>query len=179
MVMSRRIEPVTADRFMAERPDDGRRHELIDGMEIVTPAPVPRHQVAVTRLLRLLDAAAPPGLQVLTAPVDWRVSDDTVVEPDVLVVDADDLDGAFLTRTPRLVVEVASPSTAMYDRNLKRALYERAGVPAYWLLDPEVPRLTVLELEGGALVERVTLSGAESAELSMPFPLTMPPANLV
>jgi Uma2 family endonuclease len=179
MVMSRRIEPVTADRFMAERPDDGRRHELIDGMEIVTPAPIPRHQVAVRRLTVLLDSVVPAGLEVLFAPVDWRVDADTVVEPDVLVVDAEDLDGAFLTRTPHLVVEVASPSTALYDRNLKRALYERAGVPAYWLLEPDVPRLTVLEREGGVLVERATLSGAESADLTLPFPVTVSPASLV
>ena len=179
MVISSRIEPVTADRFMAERPDDGRRHELIDGMEIVTPAPIPRHQVAARQLTLLLDRAVPAGLEVLFAPVDWRVDEETVVEPDVLVVDAGDLDGAFLTRTPYLVVEIASPSTAMLDRNLKRALYERAGVPAYWLLDLDGPMLTVLELEGGVLVERVSLTGEESAELALPFPVTVSPAKLV
>jgi Uma2 family endonuclease len=173
-----RLEPLTADRLMAERPDDGPRHELIDGTEIVTPTPTPRHQAALTELVMLLHQS-PPGMELLPAPVDWRVDEWTVVEPDLLIVDAEDLDGAFLTRTPYLVMEVASPSTAMYDRELKRALYERAGVPAYWLLDPAVPRLTVLELEGGALVERVTLSGAEAAELTLPFPVTVSPAALV
>jgi Uma2 family endonuclease len=179
MAMPRRsLEPMTADRFMAERPDDGRRHELIDGTEIVTPAPVPRHQVAVVRLIELLHTAAPPGLEVLTTGVDWRVNDTTVVQPDVLVVDAADLDGSFLTRTPHLVIEVSSPSTAMADRTIKWALYERAGVPSYWLFEPEVPRLMVLERDGAHLVERMTLIGDEPAELTLPFPLTVSPAKL-
>jgi Uma2 family endonuclease len=180
MAMSLRAsEPLTADRLMAERPDDGRRHELIDGTELVTPAAAPRHQLAVTQLILLLSAAASAGLRVLAAPVDWRVNEATVVQPDVLVVDEDDLDGSFLTRTPRLVVEVASPSTALADRTIKRAACEAAEVPAYWLLEPDVPRLLVLERDGDRLVERHTLTDQESAELTLPFPMTVSPARLV
>src|SRR3712207_9423725 len=104
MAMPRRsLEPLTAERFMAERPDDGRRHELIDGTEIVTPAPTPRHQVAAFKLARLLDEAEPPGLAVVMAPVDWRVDNTTVVQTAVLVGDAAGPGGKFLTRTPHLV----------------------------------------------------------------------------
>jgi len=163
---------------MAERPDDGRHHELIDGTEIVTPTPAPGHQSAAFALARLLDDAKPPGLAVLMAPVDWRVDGTTVVQPDVLVVDEADLDGKFLARTPHLVVEVTSPSTAMADRTIKWALYERAGVPAYWLFEPEVPRLMVLERDGAHLVELMTLTGDEQAELAAPFALTVSPAKL-
>jgi Uma2 family endonuclease len=171
--------PLTADRLMAERPDDGRRHELIDGTELVTPMPTPRHQVVVTRVLGILHDALPEGLSVLVAPVDWRVDDMTVLVPDLVVVEDADLEGAFLTRPPRLVVEVASPATVMADRTIKRAAYEAAGVPAYWLVDPDVPSVVVLERDGQHLLERLSLAGDDRVELAVPFPLTLSPAWLV
>jgi Uma2 family endonuclease len=90
-----------------------------------------------------------------------------------------DLEGAFLTRPPRLVVEVASPATAMADRTIKRAAYEAAGVPAYWLVDPDVPSVVVLERDGRHLLERLSLAGDDRAELAVPYPLTLSPAWLV
>src|SRR6185312_12513444 len=50
-------------------PDDGHRYELIDGVLVVTPAPVPLHQRAVLRLAMILEEATPPGHELFVAPL--------------------------------------------------------------------------------------------------------------
>jgi Uma2 family endonuclease len=174
-------DPSKVDRFLADRPLDGRRHELIDGTEVKSPALPEPHQAAMERLAELLRAAAPAGLATRTGGVDWGVTGSTVVGPHLLVVDEQDLhlEGTFVRAVPRLVVEGVTPYTAMATRTIKWALYERSGVPAYWLFEPDVPRLMVLEREGDDLVERVTLTGEESADLTLPFPVTVSPAKLL
>ncbi len=67
-------------------PDDGLQYELIDGILVVSPAPVPRHQRVVVRLLVQLDLACPPELEVLVSPIDFRPDKTTSVQPDVVVV---------------------------------------------------------------------------------------------
>ncbi|MGH9083535.1 MAG: Uma2 family endonuclease, partial [Acidimicrobiales bacterium] len=80
---------------------------------------------------------------------------------------------------PLLVVEIASTSTAVTDRTLKRAVYEEAGVPSYWLVDPVEPSLTVLELGGGAYREVATVRQDESFGATLPFPVSIMPSVLV
>jgi Uma2 family endonuclease len=170
--------PFTEDD-LADRPDDGHRYELIDGVLIVTPAPNIPHQRVVTRLLVLLDGACQPGQEVFSAPLDVRLSHFTVLQPDVLVARQDDLTTARLEAAPLLAVEVLSPSTRRIDLGTKRLAFEAAGVPAYWLVDPDVPSLTVLELEDGSYVDRATVAGNEEFHATVPFPVTVVPARLV
>ena len=103
----------------------------------------------------------------------------TVLEPDVLVARTADLTPARLEGPPLLAVEVLSPSTRRIDLGTKRLAYEAAGVPAYWLVDPEVPSLTVLELDAGRYVERATVTGEEAFEATFPFAVTVVPARLL
>ena len=70
-------------------PDDGLRYELLDGTLIVSPAPVPRHQRAIVRLVLLLSAACPADHEVFVAPLDWQPDRRTSLEPDLLVVRKD------------------------------------------------------------------------------------------
>ena len=170
--------PLTEDD-LAAMPDDGHRYEILDGVLLVTPAPNLTHQRCVRSLLVVLHGARQPGHEVLTAPFDVRLSRITVVEPDVLVARRSDLTPARLEGPPILAVEVLSPSTRRIDTSLKRLAYEAAGVPAYWLVDPDVPSLTVLELEDGSYVERATVAGSESFAATMPFPVTVVPARLI
>jgi Uma2 family endonuclease len=164
-------EPYTYADLQA-MPDDHYRRELIDGQLLVTPSPASPHQRAISRLLVLLDAATPDDLEVLVAPMDWKLSETTVVEPDVLVTHADDVGGPYLTQTPVLVVEVLSPSTRITDLNNKKALYERAGVPRYWVVDPEVPGLDVFALEGGRYLHLGRWGGEQVYADSCPASLT-------
>lgn len=66
-------------------PDDGWRYELIDGVLIVSPAPRLVHQRVVAGMYRALHAACPPGLEVLFAPLDVVLAEDTKLQPDILV----------------------------------------------------------------------------------------------
>ena len=128
--------PLSYDDLQA-MPDDGHRYELVDGVLIVTPAPRVSHQRAVARLIVLLAGAAGDEHDVLPAPFDYKVSDLTVLQPDLLVARRTDLGAERLERTPLLVVEVQSPSTRRIDLGTKRLAFEGAGVPWYWLIDPE------------------------------------------
>jgi Uma2 family endonuclease len=121
-------------------PDDGRRYELVSGELVVTPAPRGLHQVAVTELFRLLDPwVRSTGVgHLLLSPADVSLGEDEMLQPDLFV---------YRTATGRqlrnwgditdllLVVEISSPSTARYDRTLKRLRYQRAAVPEYWVVD--------------------------------------------
>jgi Uma2 family endonuclease len=122
-------------------PDDGRRYEVVHGELLVTPAPRAWHQEITKRLLVTLEwyLSRQPVGHVLAAPADISWTDDTLVQPDVFVVDRREARTLDWTRmkTLLLAVEVLSPSTARADRFTKRRLYQEMGVPAYWIVDPE------------------------------------------
>src|SRR5699024_2011909 len=139
---------------MDAMPDDGHRYELIDGSLVVTPAPTPRHQRAVARLLVVLHSTCPDNLDVLTAPLDEALASDTVVQPDLLVAPRTAFTERDLPTAPLLAVEVLSPSTRNVDLALKHARYAEAGCPTYWIVDPDIPSLTVFELAHGQYTER-------------------------
>jgi len=160
-------------------PEDGRRHELIDGALIVTPAPSPRHQRAVARLLILLTEACPQDLEVMPAPLDVVLAQDTVVEPDLLVAPRSAFTDRDLPGPPLLAVEVLSPTTRHLDLQLKRARYEAAGCPSYWVVDPNVPSLTVWRLEAGEYGEPVHVEGDGTVRLDHPFPVALCPEDLI
>lgn len=170
--------PLTEDD-LAAMPEDGHRYELVDGALIVTPSPNLGHQRCVVSLLVLLHGARHPEHEVLVAPFDVRLSRTTVLVPDVLVARRTDLTPARLETAPLLVVEVRSPSTRLYDLGTKRLVYEAAGVPAYWLLDPDAPSLTVLHLDEGRYVEHAVVTGDEPYHAIFPFLVTVVPAHLV
>jgi Uma2 family endonuclease len=170
---------VLTEDDLATMPDDGHRYELLDGTLLVTPAPNLNHQRCVGSLYALLRNARQSGHTVLVAPLDVRLSHITVLEPDVLVARRADLTPARLEGPPLLAVEVLSPSTRRIDLGSKRLAYEAAGVPAYWLVDPEVPSLTVLELDAGRYVERATVTGDEAFHATVPFAVTVVPARLL
>jgi Uma2 family endonuclease len=126
-------------------PDDGSRHEVIGGELFVTPAPSWIHQRAVGELFRILM----PYLEqhatgdAIIAPADVLFGPRDMVEPDLFVVP---LVGGRAPRTWEevgrllLAVEVLSPSTLRSDRGDKRALYQRKGVPEYWIVDLDARR---------------------------------------
>jgi Uma2 family endonuclease len=130
----------TADMVRA-LPDDGNRYELVHGELLVTPAPRAIHQRIAIRLAVALSGYLESHRvgEVLLSPADISWTDDTLVQPDVFVVElaeARTLDWARM-KTLLLAVEVLSPSTARADRFSKRRLYQEVGVPTYWIVDPE------------------------------------------
>ena len=129
-------------------PDDGHRYELIDGILLVSPSPSHRHQRAAARLFTVLQAAITDdhSLEVLFAPFDVVLGDDTIVQPDLLIARAADFTAHDLPVPPLLAVEVLSPSSRRIDRLLKHGRYAAAGVQHYWVVDPDGPSLTAWAL---------------------------------
>ena len=138
---------------LAALPDDKVIREIIDGELMVTPAPTTRHQRAVMNLSLILGAYRNAhGGDVFAAPTDVFLADDNVVEPDLLFVRADHLDGVelpFVNGPPDLVVEISSPSTRRIDIGRKRALYARFEIPEYWFVDLDAERVELYRLEAG------------------------------
>ncbi|MDB4874454.1 MAG: hypothetical protein JWM41_900 [Gemmatimonadetes bacterium] len=125
-------------------PDDGNRYEILDGELFVTPSPSDVHQFVVGALLARLRAYMRAGNvgRALNSPSDVRGEDRkrNRVQPDVFVIRL--IDGKrptypFDLADVLLAVEVKSPSTAIYDSQTKRRLYLGAGIPEYWIVDPE------------------------------------------
>jgi Uma2 family endonuclease len=171
--------PLTADD-LESMPDDGHRYELIDGALIVTPAPARRHQRVVGELHLLLRGGCPADLEVLLAPFDVRLADDTVLQPDLLVTRRSDTTERNLPKAPLLAIEVLGPSTRLIDLDLKRARYEAARCASYWVVDPDLPSIVVWELgPDGQYVERTRLEGAESWPATTPFDVTLSPDALI
>ena len=146
---------------LAATPDDHLRRELIDGELYVTPAPNLRHQRVVARITAaLLAHAEAQGGEVWPAPTDVVFAADTVVEPDVVFVEArrEHLlgDDRFVDIVPDLVVEVSSPGTRRLDLIAKRDLYERQRVDEYWFVDLEADRIDVHRLDTAGRYGRPT-----------------------
>jgi len=132
-------------------PDDGLIHELLDGVLVVSPSPVPVHQRVVLRLARQLgDYFEGNRLgELFVAPLDVILGPHDVLEPDLLVV----TDPALTTHRaiegpPALVVEVLSPSSASRDRVAKAQRYAVGGVSHYWIVDIDRRLVECLRLEG-------------------------------
>lgn len=153
-------------------PDDGRRHEIIDGVHYVSPSPNTDHQ-KVSRHIQfsLYEQIELAGLgQVYDAPMDLELTPTDVVQPDLIVVLAENSDMILPSRlrgVPDLVVEILSPSTKDIDRTLKRSLYEAQGVPEYWIIDVEERTVTRYHRDddryrdGEVFRETITFAGAE------------------
>lgn len=131
---------------MRALPDDGNRYEVIDGEPYMTPAPRPLHQWVLMRLAgMLLDYVTTNRLGIVVpAPADIEFADDTLVQPDISVIPVaagefpvswSDVDRLLLA------VEILSPSTADYDRGVKRRLYQRQQVGEYWIVDSDARRI--------------------------------------
>jgi Uma2 family endonuclease len=175
-------EAFTRD-YLETTPDDGRRYELVDGTLIVSAAPGLVHQRAAFTLARLLDDACPDDVEVLIGPFAVALAKDTEIQPDIVVGRRRDVAEREIV-TPLLVVEVLSPSTRMYDTHVKRERFERAGTPSFWVVDPvarpDEAALVVWELnENGRYREVAKATGDESFEATLPFPVTVVPADLV
>jgi Uma2 family endonuclease len=136
---------------------EGDRVELIDGVVYVTPAPKPSHQFIAQNLNSLLDRHIRAGNlgRLATAPLDVRLSDHDVVQPDLLFIARERLSivgEAVIEGAPDLVAEILSPGTRERDLGVKRDLYARAGVREYWLIDPSEQTIDVLALAGSTYV---------------------------
>ena len=138
------------------------RYEVVDGELLVTPAPRTWHQVIVQRLdfalMRYLDSE--PVAHGFAAPADISWGPQKLVQPDLFVIPLEE------ARTPEwadvrhllLAIEVLSPGSVRADRVVKRLLYQREGVPLYWVVDADAHAIEVWTPEAREpRIERETL----------------------
>jgi Uma2 family endonuclease len=167
-------------------PDDGKRHELIDGEHYVTPSPNIRHQQILMNLLLLIGRwlEEHPVGRLFPAPLDVVFSPFDVVEPDILylsndraaqVITPQNLQGA-----PELVIEIGSRGTRKRDETIKRRLYETRGVTEYWFVDPEIEVVRVYRREDDGFARPTELSREVGDVLSTDLlpGLTLPLASV-
>jgi len=131
-------------------PED-KRYEILDGELYVVPAPNVRHQTLLGQLFSILDRHARENRlgKVLLAPCDVILSDENIVQPDILFVSDARLGiigEANISGAPDLVVEILSPGTRNRDLEIKQKIYAAFGVREYWIVDPEVETIDVLVL---------------------------------
>ena len=151
-------------------PDDGKRHELIDGEHYVTPSPNRKHQKVSGNIHLLIGnwLEEHPIGQVFYAPFDVVFSQFDVVEPDLLYMSnersVEVLTQANVQGAPELVVEIGSKGTRKRDETIKRRLYERSGVSEYWVVDPEIDVVRVYRLGTNGFERPIELR-AEAGDL--------------
>jgi Uma2 family endonuclease len=168
--MATRIVLTYAD--LVAMPSDGKRYELHEGEIYMTAAPRPRHQQVVANLHLILAAHVRRlGLgEIFLSPIDVILADVTVVEPDLVYLEAARL-GRVSDRgiegPPTLVIEVLSPTTAAADRGVKLQLAAKYGVPHYWIVDPDARIIETYRLVGPAY--------EPGPRLDVPTPVALPP----
>ena len=130
--------------------------ELTDGYLEILPMPSRGHQRILAFLYSAFHAFLRPlGGEALFAPLRLRIRPGKFREPDLLLVrDARDArSGDRFWTGADVVVEVVSPDRPERDLVHKRDDYAEAGIPEYWIVDPEMETVTVLKLEDGGYVE--------------------------
>ncbi|HAS83573.1 MAG TPA: Uma2 family endonuclease [Verrucomicrobia bacterium] len=137
-------------------PDD-ERWEIVGGEAFdMSSAPLTRHQLIVGELTGQMYAHFKGHrCRVWPAPVDVKLSEEDIVQPDLLVVcDPAQIQRTYIEGAPALVIEVLSEASLFHDRVRKMGLYARSGVREYWLVTPYPHLIEVYELAGDAYTLR-------------------------
>jgi Uma2 family endonuclease len=140
--------------------DEHERCELVDGEVFMLAAPSMEHQRVLMELAyRIRDFLNGKPCKVFPAPFAVRLnpladnSDDTVLEPDIVVVcDPSKLDKKGCNGAPDLVMAISSGSTARCDKVEKFRRYQAAGVREYWIVDPDSKTVQACVLENGRYI---------------------------
>ena len=124
--------------------------ELIEGMPMaMTPSPIIKHQAIATKIsYELVKSIGNCEKCLVLAEEDWKISDNTVVKPDIVLI-CDEPNDKYITKAPEVIVEVISPSTAKRDEVFKFDLYEKEKVLFYIIIYPEETKAKVYKLENG------------------------------
>ncbi len=153
--------------MLQEMSESNQPSELWDGKLLMSPAPIPRHQMVVGRIYVMLTnfvTTRRSGV-VIVSPVDVILTETRVVQPDVIYISEarKDVIQDRIRGVPDLAVEVISEGSWRRDRVYKKALYEQHGLPEYWIVDLETRTIEVFSLVAGAYQLFARATGAQSA----------------
>jgi Uma2 family endonuclease len=174
---------MTLEEYDALPEDNSAHYELQEGILVVSPRPVKKHQQALARLSGQIESQLPPEWEcVIDFEVVVRDEQPVILRaPDLVVVPVDSPENRVHADEVRLAVEIISPGTRNVDTHLKSFEYAEAGIPHYWLidLDPPIPSITVFGL--GAPGDGYEESQTATRELVVvePFPIRVDIDTLV
>lgn len=146
---------LTADEYLA-LPDDGFKYELLDGVVVISPSPIPQHQRLLFQISgQLFVYLSDHPVGEVFPETDVRFADRLVYRPELVFYRAERIPRPLprLETVPDLLVEVLSPSTETLDQRTKRGDYERFGVGEYWIVDPRRQSVLFLRLRDRVFVE--------------------------
>ena len=134
---------------------EGNDWELIYGQAFcMSPAPMIEHQHISSKIAWELQAIFNNCKKCKALlPVDWKIAEDTVVQPDNSVICHEPQNEAYITKAPRIIFEILSKSTAKKDKGLKFNLYESEGVKYYIIVDTKEKIAKVYELKEGRYIK--------------------------
>jgi len=164
----------TVEEFAALPEDTSARYELQDGVVVTSPRLAPWHSWVQTRLIEFLGSQIPDGLVLLNEiDVDLQLESPVVRVPDLVIANDSVVTARIAPATDVLLaVEVLSPSSGHMDTAIKPIEYADAGIPNYWVIDPNPPvTATVYHLVDGAYEESQRAEGRFT--VSEPGPLTV------
>lgn len=135
--------------------------ELIDGVaHAMSPSPGIAHQSVSQHIASQLERALENCKEChALLPVDWKIDEETTVQPDNLVVCGELENMAYLCKTPTLIFEILSKLTAHKDRTTKFKLYEQEGVRHYVIVDPNASIAKVYRLHDGRYIKQLDACG--------------------
>lgn len=129
--------------------------ELIGGVAYaMSPAPMIKHQSISNNIAwELKNILQNCKICQALLPIDWRISNDTVLQPDNSVICHKPQNEAYITKAPKIIFEVLSKSTAKKDTGIKFEIYEKEGVEYYIIVDPDENMAKVYRLHEGRYVK--------------------------
>lgn len=144
----------TYSDYLALPYEETYHYEVLSGTLVREPAPTPQHQIVSHRLHCLLEEffwQEDPKGKILCAPIDLTLSETDVIQPDLVYVPGDSqiIEATRLNGIPKLIVEIISLSSRTRDRVIKLRIYQKAGVPHYWIVDPETKIIEAYGLKDG------------------------------
>jgi len=133
--------------------------EVISGIAYaMSPAPAIQHQQVSQKIAQQLGNLLENCTQCTALlPIDWKISDDTIVQPDNLVI-CHPANGSYLTKAPLMIFEILSKSTALKDKGIKFELYQSEGVKYYIIVDSEDNIAKIYDLANGKYIKRLDAS---------------------
>lgn len=129
-------------------PEDGKRHEIIEGEHYMAPSPNVRHQSISGNLAFILNQYIEEHNlgKILYAPMDVVLSYENIVQPDILFISKKNygiITPQNIQGSPDLMIEIMSESSRKLDRLIKMKTYGKFGVEEYWLVDPAINQIEI------------------------------------
>jgi len=137
------------------------RWELIEGHPIaMSPMPIPEHQRLSANLIYEFKNELKKNCKdcKVYSPLDYKISEDTTIQPDVLIV-CGKIKKPYLDFPPLVAVEILSPSTGLRDRNTKYSIYQEQGVKYYLIVDADKSMIEIYELINGKYEVQPCING--------------------